>query len=685
MRKTIVVEERAWPKPDSSGYFRLLPVLWVLLICLVTPSFCFARQPLTSREESLILHVLESLKQADNYQSKIPKEVYSLEGMSGWKVRHFLNNVCSLPKTVYLEIGTWKGSTLIPALYKNEASVIDAVAIDNWSEFGGPREEFYQNIKTFLPNAPLRAFDSDSFSFPVEEVFDKKVNVYFYDGHHSAYNQERAFTYYDSILDDVFIAIIDDWNWSHVQDGTFSAFRKLNYVVLYEKELLTNANGDGYGWWNGIYVAVIRKNSGNSVDIQDHVFGKDYPMSKTGKYVRPEGISDATFGSPVNIEKIQQKWNCAIPSWMTLRIRQELAPFLESPFSQEAISKTWERVKSVNHMTRYRIIDGSIYRQGEDPYGFMDSYLRTVAFFCTFPGIPNLPNLEFIVCQADAVPIAPGDFDPVNYWISEDIHDQAPIFAYARAEDAKFVITIPDRFTIPDQPWLGWPTLAPEILRENGRHPWGQKKKMGCWRGATTDFNRHGIPGLSQQEVIDRYSQCPRYLLCELSLNMPTLMDAGFTAIHTPAPFLIEFVRPLMKPAISPGDHLDCAYLPVLDGYTSTYPGYLWRLLSNSVALKQETKDSQWFYDVLKPYVHYIPIKENLEDLVEKIAWAKEHDEECREIAENSTNFVLQNLMIEDHYVYQMLVFLEYAKCQKFQTQDLLQETKESPDWVQIR
>ncbi len=235
------------------------PVLWILLICLVIPNFCFARLPLTNKEESLILHVILSLMRADYYQSKISKEVCALDGMSSLKVRHFLNNVCSLPKTVYLEIGTWKGSTLISALYKNENSVVDAVAIDNWSEFDDPREELYQNIKAFLPKGLLRAFDSDSFSLPVKQVFDKKVNIYFYDGHHSANNHEKAFTYYDSILDDVFIAIIDDWNGSDTQKGTFAAFHKLNYAILYEKEIFTQENGDRYGWWNGIYVAVIRK------------------------------------------------------------------------------------------------------------------------------------------------------------------------------------------------------------------------------------------------------------------------------------------------------------------------------------------------------------------------------------------------------------------------------------------
>lgn len=230
------------------------------LLCMVPVISIFATVELTEREETLVNHVKWSIEQAEECHSQITEQIASLEGMSGWKVRHFLNNLCSLPRTVYLEIGTWKGSTLIPALYANQETVIDAIAIDNWGEFGGPKEEFQANVAHFIPDAPLRFYHADSFHFSIREVVKHPVNVYFYDGGHLQEQQELAFTYYNDVLDDVFIAVIDDWNWGHVLSGTFTAFHKLNYTVLYEKMLYTNANGDNYGWWNGIYVAVIRKN-----------------------------------------------------------------------------------------------------------------------------------------------------------------------------------------------------------------------------------------------------------------------------------------------------------------------------------------------------------------------------------------------------------------------------------------
>ncbi len=64
-----------------------------------------------------------------------------------------------------------------------------------------------------------------------------------------------------------------------------------------------------------------------------------------------------------------------------------------------------------------------------------------------------------------------------------------------------------------------------------------------------------------------------------------------------------------------------------------TYCGYQWRLLSNSLALKQESDEIQWFYIALKPYEHYIPIKNDMSDLLEIIEWARKNDDKCKKIS----------------------------------------------------
>ncbi|MBI2345142.1 class I SAM-dependent methyltransferase [Candidatus Dependentiae bacterium] len=188
----------------------------------------------TYYEKFLIDHVVTSIKNAELYISKLNEDVLNLQGMSSDKVRNFLNNICSFPGAKYLEIGVWQGSTFVSALYNN--SLLAATAIDNWSEFTGPKNVFQQNLTTFLPNGLYSFYESDCFKFDLENI-KNKINIYFYDGGNTYQDQRMAFTYYNSILEDTCIAIVDDYNWFDVQYGTQVAFEELGYRVLFEQFL----------------------------------------------------------------------------------------------------------------------------------------------------------------------------------------------------------------------------------------------------------------------------------------------------------------------------------------------------------------------------------------------------------------------------------------------------------------
>ena len=42
----------------------------------------------------------------------------------------------------------------------------------------------------------------------------------------------------------------------------------------------------------------------------------------------------------------------------------------------------------------------------------------------------------------------------------------------------------------------------------------------------------------------------------------------------------------------------------------------------------------EWWYKYLEPNVHFIPLKKDISDLVEKLKWAKENDDQAKKIAE---------------------------------------------------
>lgn len=213
----------------------------------------------------LVTHVQKSIQAAEISNSKLDSEILGIYGYSSSKVRHFLNNLCSLPGARYLEIGVWKGSTFISALYNNTDTICDAIAIDQWFDAQIPllnneKESFIANTAKFLPSKSFKLFEQDAFAITPEDICSPaSINIYFYDGDHSEKAQYQAFVHYDKILAHKFIAIVDDWNWLRVQQGTKRAFSDLKYKIIFEIELPSNGNCDTANWWNGLYVAIIEK------------------------------------------------------------------------------------------------------------------------------------------------------------------------------------------------------------------------------------------------------------------------------------------------------------------------------------------------------------------------------------------------------------------------------------------
>lgn len=204
-----------------------------------------------------------SFAAAERFESKLPEEILAMDGMSGRKTRHFYNNMLNTTDARYLEIGTWKGSSVCSAMYGNDAKV---VCIDNWSQLGGPKADFVANFQKYKEDKDATFIEQDCFEVDVSKL--PKFNIYMYDGDHTMLSHYKALTHYHDCLDDIFVFIVDDWNWAEVRNGTYEAIRKLNLNMVYGKEVrMTNDNTHtthplaGETWWNGICVAILQKNT----------------------------------------------------------------------------------------------------------------------------------------------------------------------------------------------------------------------------------------------------------------------------------------------------------------------------------------------------------------------------------------------------------------------------------------
>jgi len=213
-------------------------------------------------------HIQRSFDLAQKDKSKCSSEILSMQGMSGSRTRHFYNNILNIPDARYLEIGTWKGSSVCSAMYGNNAKVI---CIDNWAEFNGPKQEFLQNFEKFKGQNNASFIEQDCFTVDVSKL--PKFNIYLYDGDHKEICHYKALTHYIDCLDEKFIFIVDDWNWKCVRDGTLNAIKDLGLKTLFwlENKTTSNNNHPLLGspiqllWHNGICVFVLEKT--NTVPI----------------------------------------------------------------------------------------------------------------------------------------------------------------------------------------------------------------------------------------------------------------------------------------------------------------------------------------------------------------------------------------------------------------------------------
>ncbi|MDC3333029.1 glycosyl transferase family 90 [bacterium] len=168
---------------------------------------------------------------------------------------------------------------------------------------------------------------------------------------------------------------------------------------------------------------------------------------------------------------------------------------------------------------------------------------------------------------------------------------------------------------------------------------WHSKKPIAVFRGSSTGL---GVTADTN----------PRLFVAKLSRRgrrdrdgFPYL-DAGITKWNTRprksvSAKYFDIVNvgnlPLLPP-LSPEQQSEFKYIIHIPGHVCAYR--LSRELAyGSVILLVRGEYQLWFSHLILPYVHYVPVKADCSDLMEKIQWCKENDEACKLIATNAIEF----------------------------------------------
>jgi hypothetical protein len=122
---------------------------------------------------------------------------------------------------------------------------------------------------------------------------------------------------------------------------------------------------------------------------------------------------------------------------------------------------------------------------------------------------------------------------------------------------------------------------------------------------------------------------------------------ASVKGMNTPALEVQDYTQFNLYGIPAAGEYMDLEtlatykyHIDIGGGGGTTWSGTLEKLALPGVLFHHVTPTKDYFHDLLVPYVHYIPVKDDLSDLHEKYEWAESHPIEAKQIANAGTELV---------------------------------------------
>ena len=197
-----------------------------------------------------------------------------------------------------------------------------------------------------------------------------------------------------------------------------------------------------------------------------------------------------------------------------------------------------------------------------------------------------------------------------------------PILSSSAHIDQKHIMLIPDADFVGSR---GYRSLNTKVDLASRRSPWHKKKTKVVFRGSTTGF----IPSDPNIDQLRRNTRIALALLAkernqDSSYSADYLRwDVAVSTVNLPGVEVQKAVLALgiTKPELDYDDQIAARGIFDVDGNTNAWSACWWKLRSNSVALKVHSPLRQWYYHRLSPWVHFIPIREDLSDVDQKVAF----------------------------------------------------------------
>ena len=286
-----------------------------------------------------------------------------------------------------------------------------------------------------------------------------------------------------------------------------------------------------------------------------------------------------------------------------------------------------------------------------------------------------IPDIELFINRRDFPLITKNGFEPYyNLWntkekplLSHNYNKYLPILSMSTAENFTDILlpSYDDWIRVQNKNNIWFPR-ASQDYNYNFHIKWKDKIPTAVFRGSSTGS---GVTIETNQRL--KVSYISHMLEKENNINEISYINAGITKWNIRPKKIygheyLEFLDPKTLPfglvnKLTPLEQSKYKYIIHIDGHVSAYR-LSYELSMKSVILIVKSEWKLWYSELLKPYVHYIPIKEDLSDLIEQIKWCRKNDKKCKDISENANKFYEKYLKKDGIFDYLQKLFIDIKK-----------------------
>lgn len=168
-------------------------------------------------------------------------------------------------------------------------------------------------------------------------------------------------------------------------------------------------------------------------------------------------------------------------------------------------------------------------------------------------------------------------------------------------------------------------------------HPvaWADRHDKIVWRGALNNTGHFNLDPafMSHPGVMQRLRMAQHCRDTQIDFRFVQMRGNIYNTVLQKAGLIGDFI-----PATDWGS---AKFAVDIDGFTNAWSNFLQRLKLGCCILKVDSQFGfrQWYYDQIRPWEHYVPIKADLSDLHQQIDWVRSNDAQAAEIAANAQRF----------------------------------------------